>query len=62
MATRKDVFLIREGKDKNYWSRAGVAFVNRDNSLNVKLDLFPGVQFQIRDPRPADKNKKGGRQ
>jgi hypothetical protein len=46
-----DVFVIREGKNKNYWSRAGVAFVNRDSSLNVKLDLLPAVQFQIRERR-----------
>ena len=42
------------GKDqKTYFNRAGVAFENRDGSLNVKLDLFPGLTFQIRDQEPA---------
>jgi len=62
MDKRKDVFLIRPGKDRNYWSRCGVAFVNKDGSLNLKLDLFPDVQFQIRDARPGIKNKNGGRE
>jgi hypothetical protein len=45
-----------QGEDaKTYFNRAGVAFENRDGSLNVKLDLFPGVTFQIRDPQPSDK-------
>lgn len=38
MAERKDVFLIREGKDdKSFWSKVGVCFVNKDGSLNLLL-------------------------
>jgi hypothetical protein len=51
MAKTKDVFLIREGKDRNYWTKTGVAFENKDGSLNVRLDLFPQLQFQIRDKK-----------
>jgi len=61
MRKAKDVFLIREGKDKSYWSRAGVAFVNRDGSLNMRLDILPSVRFQIRDRREKGE-KRGARQ
>ena len=38
----KDVFHIteREGR-KPVWSKVGIAFVNRDNSLNVILNSIP---------------------
>jgi len=40
----------REGKDKNYWNKIGVAFVNQDGSLNVKLEALPvGGELHIRD-------------
>jgi len=54
MAETKEVFVITKNGDKTYWNRCGVAFVNRDDSLNVKLDLFPDVQFQIRDKQEKD--------
>lgn len=54
MADVKEVFVIEKNGDKSYWHRAGVAFTNRDGSLNVKLDLFPGVQLQIRDKKESD--------
>jgi len=55
------VFLLvpgkGEGKDqKTYFNRAGVAFENRDGSVNVKLDLFPQVTFQIRESQPAEQS------
>jgi hypothetical protein len=51
------VFLLVPGKgegrdQRTYFNRAGVAFENRDGSLNVKLDLFPGLTFQIREAPP----------
>jgi hypothetical protein len=52
MAETKEVFVIEKNGDKSYFHKCGIAFVNRDGSLNVKLDLFPNVQIQIRDPRP----------
>jgi hypothetical protein len=50
----KTVFLLVEGKGtgadkKTYFNRAGTAFVCGDGSLNVKLDLFPSLTFNIRD-------------
>ena len=38
----KDAFQITEGKDgKSYWTKVGMAFVNKDGSINVFLDAFP---------------------
>lgn len=54
MSEPKDVFVITTNGDKSYFNRCGVAFENKDGSLNVKLDLFPGVQLQIRDKKPQD--------
>ncbi len=54
----KDVFAITEkdppsadGKgSKDRWTRIGIGFVNRDNSINVVLDAIPlNGRFQIRD-------------
>jgi hypothetical protein len=35
------VFSIREARGGSIWVRAGTAFVNKDGSLNVKLDVLP---------------------
>ncbi|MEP6789330.1 MAG: hypothetical protein ABJB40_12905 [Acidobacteriota bacterium] len=55
MADFKIVYLIIErGLDPNrqtLWRSAGIAFVCRDGSLNVKLDVHPGLTFNIRDPK-----------
>ena len=51
----KDVFVITEraGEEKNFWTRIGVAFVNKDDSLNVVLDAIPITgRLHIRDRRP----------
>lgn len=53
----KDVFVIREAGDKKYWTRCGVAFLNKDGSLNIRLDLFPNVALQIRDRKPKEARK-----
>lgn len=48
----KDVYAVtdREGDQKNRWTRIGVGFVNRDNSLNVILDAYPtNGRLHIRD-------------
>ena len=60
--TLKDVFSISErepaspaGKDR--WTKIGIGFVNRDNSINVVLDALPlNGRFQIRD-RPTSREK-----
>lgn len=46
----KIVYNIVERNGKSYWNRIGVAFVNQDGSINVKLDSFPiNGEMQIRD-------------
>jgi len=60
MAQRKEVFVIQQDPNdekKSYWHRCGVAFENRDGSLNLKLDLFPNVQLQIREPKEDQKGR-----
>jgi len=53
-AAHKEVFFIQKGKTKTFWIRIGVAFVNRDGSLNVKLNAFPvSGQLHIRDRKPG---------
>ena len=67
----KDVFAIvetkSEGRDRTRWIRVGVAFDNKDGSVNVLLDALPlAGRLQIRmregDPDPAENGPgRGGR-
>lgn len=51
----KIVYLLVKGSDnRTFWNRAGAAFQNSDGSLNVKLDFFPDLTFQVRDVKPKD--------
>jgi hypothetical protein len=44
------VFAIEDnGGEKKYWHEVGVAFKNRDGSLNVKLYMLPLLRLQIRE-------------
>jgi hypothetical protein len=62
---RLDVFNIRKGKsrdggERSYWSRCGVAFINKDGSINVKLELLPiDGELHLRAPRPRDESSQG---
>lgn len=52
LRTWKAVYTIveRQGSEKKYWVRIGSAFVNQDQSLNVKLDAMPvNGSIHIRD-------------
>ena len=55
MSDHKIVYLIIErGIEPNrqtFWRSAGVAFICRDGSINLKLDIHPGLTFNIRDPK-----------
>lgn len=65
----KDVYTISErdvasANEKSRWTRVGVGFVNRDNSINVVLDAIPiNGRLQIRDRQqnkvPARSQSKG---
>jgi hypothetical protein len=63
MTEMKHVFTIveREGLEKNQWVRIGVGFVNKDHSLNLRLDALPvNGMLHVRDPHPQNGKKKEG--
>jgi hypothetical protein len=47
--------VVERGPGKSFWTRVGVGFVNRDGSLNLRLDAIPinGV-LQVRDYEERD--------
>lgn len=46
----KAVYHITTRNSKRYWTRVGIGFVNRDGSINVKLDAVPvNGELQVRD-------------
>jgi hypothetical protein len=48
---RLAVYSIREARSGKVWVRAGHAFVNRDDSLNVYLDVLPlDGTLHVREP------------
>ena len=53
----KTVYLLAKVGEKTFWNRAGVSFANKDDSQNVKLDIFPGLTFQIREPKKKPPKK-----
>jgi hypothetical protein len=57
----KVCYVITERNERTYWNRIGVAFTNKDGSLNVKLDALPiGGQLQIRDFEPREEFDSNG--
>ncbi len=51
----KIAYVITQRNDRNFWNRVGVAFVNKDGSINVKLEAVPvNGEIQIRDYQPKD--------
>jgi len=58
MAEFKIVYAIIERGSNRHWLRVGLAFVNTDGSLNVRLDAMPfNGQLQIRDQTTATQAK-----
>lgn len=45
------LYLIVQGAGRNFWLKYGAAFRNRDGSWNLKLDLLPDANFQLRPPK-----------
>jgi len=54
---KKIVSSIDDTGGKTFFRRCGVAFVNQDGSLNVKLDMFPQLKLHIRDEFPKETPK-----
>ncbi|MEN9580349.1 MAG: hypothetical protein RJA70_3358 [Pseudomonadota bacterium] len=58
----KVVYNITERDGRSFWSRIGVAFVNRDGSLNVRLESLPvNGEMQVRDYVPREESESNGR-
>jgi hypothetical protein len=57
----KVAYVITERNDRTFWNRIGVAFTNKDGSLNVKLDALPiGGTLHIRDYEPREEFDSNG--
>ena len=51
----KIVYVVTKRNKRSYWNRVGIAFVNADGSLNVKLEAIPvNGELQIRDYVPRE--------
>lgn len=59
MADRKAVYHIKEGKDgKSFWTKIGVAFVNKDGSINAILEALPvDGKLHIRDEKKREQRQ-----
>ncbi len=53
--------VVERAPGKSYWVRIGVGFVNKDGSLNLKLDAVPtNGSLQVRDWEPPPETAGGG--
>jgi hypothetical protein len=53
----KIVYVITTRQNRSFWNRVGVAFVNSDGSINVKLEALPvSGELQIRDYVPREES------
>lgn len=51
----KVVYTITDRGDKSWWTKIGVAYVNRDGSLNIKLEAMPvNGSLHVRDWTPRE--------
>jgi hypothetical protein len=51
----KIAYVITQRGTQKYWTRVGVAFVNKDGSLNVKLEAIPVTgELHVRDYVPRE--------
>jgi len=54
----KIAFVITKRGTRSFWNRCGVAFVNSDGSINVKLESVPvNGELQIRDYVPREQSE-----
>ncbi len=59
---RLAVFSIRQGKNGSVWVRAGWAEVNRDDSVNLHLDVLPiDGRLHVREASERAASPPGGR-
>jgi hypothetical protein len=54
----KIAYVVTQRGTQKYWTRIGVAFVNRDGSINVKLEAVPvSGEIHVRDYVPRDESR-----
>ena len=47
----KIAYVVTQRGTNKYWTRIGVAFVNKDGSMNVHLDVLPlDGKLHVREP------------
>ena len=49
--------IRREGSEKNFWTRIGTAFENKDGSWNLLFDYIPtssDTTIQMREPKTPE--------
>ncbi|MCH2109765.1 MAG: hypothetical protein MK135_10570 [Polyangiaceae bacterium] len=60
-AKMKFIYVITGRGERKFWTKVGVAFVNRDGSLNCKLDSLPvDGELHIRDYVPREERSSNG--
>ena len=48
--------VVERGPGKSFWTRVGIGTVNRDGSLNLRLDAIPvNGTLQVRDWEPNER-------
>lgn len=51
----KIAYVVTQRGANKYWTRVGAAFVNRDGSINVKLEAIPvSGEIHVRDYVPRE--------
>jgi hypothetical protein len=53
--------VVERSPGKSFWTRVGIGFVNRDGSLNLRLDAIPtNGTLQVRDWEERDAMQRPG--
>jgi len=66
MAKRYELFSVKEstgqnGEKKNFWTKVGAGFENKDGSFSLILDALPvDGKLQMRLPKERDERDGGG--
>ena len=50
----------RDSSEKDFWTRIGTAFENKDGSWNLRMNFVPvdpTTTIQMRDPKPAEEEE-----
>lgn len=52
--------IVPKANGTSYWTRIGTGWLNRDNSINLKMDYYPaqGIDIQVREMTEDDLRKR----